>query len=330
MCPTCSRRGYSSCTAQLPVARTCCERCHRPTPLTSQLPTMPLSTLPGADAGGWRWRPGAQLPTGAPGRTPPERCGNSNRAFWPPFSARCWTRRSVEPPPAREQQNRLPASYAQKASLRQTGRNCWRRMPPPLPTSPLALPQEKDRAGNERHPKPCTSARSRRFSLSLTPHLERCCRKVAMRRAAPPRLSPRVPTPECRTMSSESCCSADSAYFSRSPRNAALAGDSWTCTATTGPPYARQRARCLSCPLRGQVTQQTALKSHWGSSWRATSHQCPVDSERPARTARGLGMSWPPGVGSRLLVNVITLAPKKGAGTPVAVVKRRGGEKKKD
>ena len=103
MCPTCSRRGYSSCTAQLPVARTCCERCHRPTPLTSQLPTMPLSTLPGADAGGWRWRhaaPGAQLPTGAPGRTPPERCGNSNRAFWPPFSARCWTRRSVEPPPS--------------------------------------------------------------------------------------------------------------------------------------------------------------------------------------------------------------------------------------
>ena len=75
----------------------------------------------------------------------------------------------VEPTPAREQQNRLPASYAQKASLRRPGRNCWRRMPPPPPTTPLALPQEEDRAGNERHPKPCTSARSRRFSLSLTP-----------------------------------------------------------------------------------------------------------------------------------------------------------------
>ena len=100
--------------------------------------------------------------------------------------------------------------------------------------------QEKDRAGSERHPKPCTSPCSRRFSLSLTPRLERCCcRKVAMRRAAPSRLSPRVPTPECRTMSSESCCSADSAYLSRSPRNAALAGDSWTCTATTGRPAHR-------------------------------------------------------------------------------------------
>ena len=30
------------------------------------------------------------------------------RAFWPPFSARCWTRRPGEPPPAREQQNRRP------------------------------------------------------------------------------------------------------------------------------------------------------------------------------------------------------------------------------
>ena len=64
--------------------------------------------------------------------TLPGRCGNSNRAFWPPFSAR-WTRRPVEPPPAREQQNRLPASYAQKASLRQLGRSCWKRMPPPPP-----------------------------------------------------------------------------------------------------------------------------------------------------------------------------------------------------
>ena len=43
----------------------------------------------------------ATLPTGgAPGRTPPERCGNSSRAFWPPFSARCRTRRPVEPPPS--------------------------------------------------------------------------------------------------------------------------------------------------------------------------------------------------------------------------------------
>ena len=31
-------------------------------------------------------------------------------------------------------------------------------MPPPPPTTPLARPQEKDRAGSERHPKPCTSA----------------------------------------------------------------------------------------------------------------------------------------------------------------------------
>ena len=148
---------------------------------------------------------------------------------------------------------------------------------------PLARPQEKDRAGRERHPKPCTGARSRRFSLSLTPRLERCCcRKVAMRRAAPSRLSPRVPSPECRTMGSESCCSADSAYLSRSPRNAALAGDSWTCTATTGRPAHRWecwRGQRLASARR-PVTQQTALKSHWGRSWRATSHQRPVDSER--------------------------------------------------
>ena len=123
-------------------------------------------------------------------------------------------------PPAREQQNRLPASCAQKASLRQPGRKCWKWMPPPPPTTPLAQPQEKDRLAANGILKPCTSTRSRRFSLSLTPRLERCCcRKVAMRRAAPSRLSPPVPTPECRTMSSESCCSADSAYLPLAPKS---------------------------------------------------------------------------------------------------------------
>ena len=147
----------------------------------------------------------------------------------------------------------------------------------------LTRPQEKDRAGSERHPKPCnpcTSARSRRFSLSLTPRLERCCcRKVAMRRAAPSRLSPPVPTPECRTTSSDSCCSADSAYLSRSPRNAALAGDSWTCTATTGQPAHRWECwRGELAPWSGQrlaSARRPVPASHRMSPSATSTSMCP-------------------------------------------------------
>ena len=123
-------------------------------------------------------------------------------------------------------------------------------------------------------------ARSRRFSLSLTPRLERCCcRKVAMRRAAPSRLSPRVPTPECRTMSSESCCSADSAYLSRSPRNAAPAGDSWTCTATTGRPAHRWECwRGELAPWSGQrlaSARSPVPASHRMSPSATSTSMCP-------------------------------------------------------
>ena len=82
--------------------------------------------------------------------------------------------------------------------------------------------------------------------------------------AAPSRLSPRVPTPECRTMSSESCCSADSTYLFRSPRNAALAGDAWTCTATRLLAKARacQRAPwCAAGAQRALMHRWTALAS---------------------------------------------------------------------
>ena len=95
------------------------------------------------------------------------------------------------------------------------------------------LLQVQDRAGNARHQKPSTSARSRCSSTTSTLRLERCCcHRLAMQRAAPSRPSQRAPTHECRTRSTESCSSADSACHSHSPQSAVPAVDAWMSTAT--------------------------------------------------------------------------------------------------
>ena len=106
---------------------------------------------------------------------------------------------------AREQRNKLPASCAQKASQRQPGRDCRRKMQRHQRHAQHDLLQVQDRAGNARHQKPSTSARSRCSSTTSTLRLERCCcHRLAMQRAAPSRPSQRAPTHECRTRSTPS------------------------------------------------------------------------------------------------------------------------------
>ena len=171
--------------------------------------------------------------TGVHGRTLSVHCANTNRAYSPPSSARCRTHRRTAHLPAREQRNKLPASCAQKASQRQPGRDCRRKMQRHQRHAQHDLLQVQDRAGNARHQKPSTSARSRCSSTTSTLRLERCCcHRLAMQRAAPSRPSQRAPTHECRTRSTESCSSADSACHSHSPQSAVPAVDAWMSTAT--------------------------------------------------------------------------------------------------
>ena len=163
----------------------------------------------------------AQTPTGCTRRPPP------------PAAGRIGERHTSQSRPAREQRNKLPASCAQKASQRQPGRDCWRKMQRHQRHAQHDLLQVQDRAGNARHQKPSTSARSRCSSTTSTLRLERCCcHRLAMQRAAPSRPSQRAPTHECRTRSTESCSSADSACHSHSPQSAVPAVDAWMSTAT--------------------------------------------------------------------------------------------------
>ena len=165
-------------------------------------------------------------PTGVHGRTQSAHCANTNRVYSPPSSARCWTHRRPAHPPACEQRNKLPASCAQKASQRQPGRDCWRKMQRHQRHATRRPLQVEDRAGNARHRKPSTSARSRCSSTTSAQRLERCCcHRLAMQQAAPSRPSQRAPTPGCRTRSTESSISADSGCPSRSPHSAVPAVD---------------------------------------------------------------------------------------------------------
>ena len=137
-----------------------------------------------------------------------------------------------------------------------------------------------------------------------------------MRRAAPSRLSPRVPTPECRTMSSESCCSADSAYLSRSPRNAALAGDSWTCTATTGRPAHSGSAGAESWPLgagSGSHLQGGRCPRRIACRPPRPQPRCARERRTPYRGGR---QRPPPMAGRQVAVDATVVSPARRNGQP--------------
>ena len=109
------------------------------------------------------------------------------------------------------------AALPQKAYQRKPWRDCWRKMQRHQCHTQHDPLREEDRAGKVWHRRPSTSTRSRCSSTTSTQRLKRCCcHRVAMQRAAPSRPSQRAPTRGCRTRSTESCSSANSACPSRS------------------------------------------------------------------------------------------------------------------
>ena len=258
-CLSCNPRGSSCSTAQHPAARTYYEPCRRQTPQSS----LPSTMLPSGAAWQHCWRAGMATcrcqtsATVAPtpiesGRPGAGICGATSacRLYWSSWADTVDPRTAQKhqpgvlaallrplldasatgTPPNTRAAEQAAASCAQKASQHQPGRDCWRKMqrhPCYAQHDPL---QVEDRAGNTRHRKPSTSARSRCSSTTST--LERCCcHRLAMQRAAPSRPSQRAPTHGCRTRSTESCSSQTPPASPARPQALSLL-DAWMSTAT--------------------------------------------------------------------------------------------------